>query len=134
MWTKAVIFLITISSIHGSVMIQQAKIGETVKLELGSDVVTWKRVRKGDVEEFIKYCGPTEKGPRCAQFVNAANKPVPPATKAHVEKDGTLIIESFKATDAGLYSSSDQKPFVKILPRGSQISTLRPHIKLVVQN
>ncbi|CAJ0603641.1 unnamed protein product [Cylicocyclus nassatus] len=134
MWTKAVIFLVTISSIHGSVMIQQAEIGKTVKLELGSDVVTWKRVREGDVEEFIKYCGPTEKGPRCAQFVNADNKPVPPATTARVEKDGTLIIESFKATDAGLYSSPDQKPIVKTLPDGSQTSSLRGHIQLVVQS
>ncbi|CAJ0603651.1 unnamed protein product [Cylicocyclus nassatus] len=134
MWTKVVIFLVTISSVQGSLLFQEAKIGETVKLELGSDVVTWKRVRKGDVEEFIKYCGPTEKGPRCAQFVNANNKPVPPATKAHVEKDGTLIIESFKAADAGLYSSPDVKPNVQTLPDGSTESTLGPHIQLVVQN
>ncbi|VDM75145.1 unnamed protein product [Strongylus vulgaris] len=133
MWLKFVVLLLVIYSVYGSIMIQQAEVGKKVELRLGSDVVTWKRVRKDDIEEFIKYCGPTEKGPRCSQFVTADNKPAVPETNAHVNRDGTLVIESFKETDAGLYSSPDQKPNIEKQPDGSETATLAGHIELIVK-
>ncbi|PIO66725.1 hypothetical protein TELCIR_11549 [Teladorsagia circumcincta] len=50
-------------------------LGERVELTLGKGVVTWKR-KTSDGEQFIKYCGPTEKGPRCAQFVKEVSRPL----------------------------------------------------------
>ncbi|CAJ0603079.1 unnamed protein product [Cylicocyclus nassatus] len=103
MWMKVVIFLLTISSIGCAQELITAKIGETVKLNYGSNVYFWTRRRTSKEDfEFIEYCGP-EKDSRC-KFVNAQDKPVLPESKAHVEKDGTLVIESIKPTDAGFYA------------------------------
>ncbi|KAK6009128.1 hypothetical protein OSTOST_25970, partial [Ostertagia ostertagi] len=101
MWTQIVLLVTVVGSAFGSVAIQQAKLGERVELSLGPGVVTWKR-KTSEGEQFIKYCGPTEKGPRCGQFVKEDNTPVKPKSSAHVQPDGTLVIDSFQKSDVGL--------------------------------
>ncbi|KAK5974791.1 hypothetical protein GCK32_005638 [Trichostrongylus colubriformis] len=133
MLTGTIFLLVAISSAFGAIAIQEAKIGERVELDLGEGVVNWMR-KTDNGEEFIKYCGPTEKGPRCAQFVKADNTPAKSPSSAHVTVDGKLIIDSFKASDAGLYSSLDQKPIEHKHPDGSTSSTLGVHIQLVAKD
>ncbi|ETN82497.1 hypothetical protein NECAME_07943 [Necator americanus] len=110
-----------------------ARVGDRVQLSLGDDVVTWKRVRNDDVEEFIKYCAPGENGPKCKGFVTKDDKPAEPASNAHVYANGTLVFDPLKATDVGLYSSPDQKPMVTKHEDGSESFALRGHISLVLQ-
>ncbi|KAK6058128.1 hypothetical protein COOONC_04306 [Cooperia oncophora] len=132
MWTKVALLIATIGITSAAIAIQRAKLGERVELNLGSGVTTWKRQTKNG-DEFIKYCGPTEKGPRCAQFVKEDNTPVKPQSKAHVEKNGALIIESFQLSDVGLYSSPELKPNEQKHADGSISSTPPPHIQLVLK-
>ncbi|CAJ0602682.1 unnamed protein product [Cylicocyclus nassatus] len=121
MWVKISLLLLVVSFGYGAIMRMKAEVGKPVELSVGK-VVKWKRNRNG-VEEFIKYCDPKTKEPICSQFVTKDNKPSNPVTKAHVKKDGTLVIESVKASDRGLYSSPDQKPTRGVAP---------PHIQLEV--
>ncbi|KHJ90083.1 hypothetical protein OESDEN_10081 [Oesophagostomum dentatum] len=72
MWSQIALFLLIAAYAYGAIMQYPVKVGEPVFLNLGNDVKTWKRVRNDDVEEFIQYCGPTEKSPRCGGFVNKA--------------------------------------------------------------
>ncbi|KHJ87491.1 hypothetical protein OESDEN_12733 [Oesophagostomum dentatum] len=88
-------------------MIYPAKEGEQVSLDLGPNIVTWGRVRN-NVNEFIKYCNEKDTHARCHQFINEDNQPSTPITSAHVNKNGTLVIDSFKATDVGDYFSPDE--------------------------
>ncbi|VDO25345.1 unnamed protein product [Haemonchus placei] len=133
MWTQAILLLFVVGSAFGSIAIQQAKLGERVELNLGSGVVTWKR-ETSNGDEFIKYCGPTEKGPRCSQFVKEDNTPVKPESSAHVEPSGVLVIDSFKKSDEGLYSSPDLKPRETKNPDGSISAVAAPTIQLMLAN
>ncbi|EYC37029.1 hypothetical protein Y032_0834g2592 [Ancylostoma ceylanicum] len=81
--------------------------GERVSLDLGPNIVTWGRVRKNG-NEFIKHCQPEEKNIRCAQFVDEKNQAAVPATDAHVNENGTLVINSFQSSDVGEYFSPDE--------------------------
>ncbi|KAL6723645.1 hypothetical protein Aduo_018626 [Ancylostoma duodenale] len=81
--------------------------GERISLDLGPNIVTWGRVRKNG-NEFIKHCQPEEKNIRCAQFVDEKNQAAIPTTDAHVNENGTLVINSFQATDVGDYFSPDE--------------------------
>ncbi|VDO71456.1 unnamed protein product [Heligmosomoides polygyrus] len=113
-----------------SLAFYQAKVGERVVLDLGAQVVTWKRERDRGVPEFIKHCGPTEKELRCTQFVTKDNQPAQPESNAHIDANGALIIDPMKATDVGQYSDADAKPIETKLPDGSISSVLPPHIQL----
>ncbi|VDN32661.1 unnamed protein product [Cylicostephanus goldi] len=88
-------------------MIYQAKEGEPVSLDLGPNIVTWGRTRNNG-SEFIRYCAEGENAARCHQFINEDNVPAMPKTEAHVNKNGTLVIDSFKASDVGEYFSPDE--------------------------
>ncbi|KAK5967732.1 hypothetical protein GCK32_006936 [Trichostrongylus colubriformis] len=97
------------------------QVGATLKISLGPNVVlnvrcsTWKRLRRGGVEEFIKHCKEGESESRCSQFVTTDDEAaLPKSNSAVVLANGTLIIESFVETDAGTYSSPDLKPKVKL--------------------
>lgn len=127
------LFIAFVGYASTSIAVYEAKVGDRVLLDLGTDVVTWKRVRDSGVPEFIKYCGPTEKGPRCAQFVGEDNKPAQPESNAHVASNGTLIIDPLKATDVGLYSNADAKPIEHKNPDGSVSGVLSVHISLVLK-
>ncbi|RCN51153.1 hypothetical protein ANCCAN_02718 [Ancylostoma caninum] len=133
MWAPSLLLVLVVASVYGSIIQYPGKVGERVLLDLGNDVKTWKRVRKGDVEEFIKYCAAGETGPRCNGFVTADNKPAHPETKAKVFANGTLEIQSLKASDAGLYSSPDQGPIVTNQGDGIQAGVLAAHIQLNVE-
>ncbi|KAJ1348068.1 hypothetical protein KIN20_003286 [Parelaphostrongylus tenuis] len=91
-----------------------------------------KRVRDNNKEEYIKYCESVETEPRCKGFVTEDGEPATPASKAHVEKDGKLIFDPFAATDAGLYSSYDQKP-KEGNESGAVSAVLNTHIALTVK-
>ncbi|KAE9415853.1 hypothetical protein Angca_000802 [Angiostrongylus cantonensis] len=123
--------LLLVSYAYASIVVYQAKVGDRVVLDLGRDVVTWKRVRNNGEEEHIKYCKTGETDPCCKEFITKDRKPATPPTKAHVDEEGKLIIDPFVATDVGLYSSPDQKP--KEMTNGSVVSAvLNTHISLVV--
>ncbi|EYC11083.1 hypothetical protein Y032_0052g2206 [Ancylostoma ceylanicum] len=114
MWAPSLVFVLLVASAYGSILQYPGKVGDRIELDIGRDVKTWKRVRKGDVEEFIKHCAPGENEPRCKGFVTKDNKPADPATEAHVKENGVLVIEKLKATDAGLYSSPDHQSIVRL--------------------
>ncbi|KAJ1373951.1 hypothetical protein KIN20_036513 [Parelaphostrongylus tenuis] len=114
MLAEKILVALLIGYAIASIEYQQAKVGDRVVLDLGRDVVTIKRVRGNNTNEYIKYCGSGETEPRCKGFVTEDGEPATPASKAHVEKNGTLIFDPFKATDAGLYSSPDQEPIVSL--------------------
>ncbi|KAK5986927.1 hypothetical protein GCK32_003451 [Trichostrongylus colubriformis] len=70
MLAEAIFLLVVVTKAFSAVAIQEAKLGERVELDLGKGAVNWMR-KTVNGEEFIRHCGPTEKGPRCAQFVKA---------------------------------------------------------------
>ncbi|VDM76454.1 unnamed protein product [Strongylus vulgaris] len=112
MWTVVITFL-AFSPIYAYLSVQLVELGERAEIYVGPDVVTWKRIRDdNDAEEFVKYCEPYERAPICYRFVGKNNISSIPATYAHVNKDGTLVIESVKESDIGRYSSPDQTPHV----------------------
>ncbi|KAJ1364352.1 hypothetical protein KIN20_024434 [Parelaphostrongylus tenuis] len=132
MWAQKILVALLIGYAIASKVFQEAKVGDRVVLDLGRDVVTWKRVRDNNKEEYIKYCGSGKTEPRCKGFVTKNGQPATPASKAHVEKDGKLVFDPFMATDAGLYSSPDQKP--KERKQGGAVSAvLNTHIALIVK-
>uniref|UniRef100_A0A1I7XHB4 CN hydrolase domain-containing protein n=1 Tax=Heterorhabditis bacteriophora TaxID=37862 RepID=A0A1I7XHB4_HETBA len=83
------------------------KIGERLSLDLGPNIKTWTRTR-GGANEFIMYCGPTEKNIRCTQFVMENGSVATPNSYAQVAENGTLIIDPFLASDVGEYFSPDE--------------------------
>ncbi|VDM52955.1 unnamed protein product [Angiostrongylus costaricensis] len=93
-------------------IIYEARVGERVILDHGPSVRTWKRIRSEEMDEFIKRCPGNEKGAICHGFVDEDGLPASPATSAYVDPDGYLIIEPFVATDAGLYWSPKQIPWM----------------------
>ncbi|VDM61774.1 unnamed protein product [Angiostrongylus costaricensis] len=124
--------LLLICYAYASKVFYQAKVGDRVVLDLGRDVVTWKRVRNNGEEEHIKYCKAGETDPCCKDFVTKDGKPATPPTKAHVDEEGKLIFDPFVATDVGLYSSPDQKP-KEVSHDGVVSAVLNTHISLVVE-
>ncbi|WKY06736.1 hypothetical protein Q1695_006705 [Nippostrongylus brasiliensis] len=107
------------------------KEGEKVVLDLGEGIVNWRRIRNGK-EEFIKFCGPTEKSPRCGQFVTADNKPALPKSNAVVLSNGNLVLDPLQSSDSGTYSSPDLTIKVTRLPSGAMVATAPPQIDLTV--
>ncbi|KJH48923.1 hypothetical protein DICVIV_04952 [Dictyocaulus viviparus] len=123
-----------ISCAFASLAFYNAKAGDRVVLDLGKDVQTWMRVRDSDIEEFIKYCKVGDKEPRCFGFVTEAGKPTTPKSNARVDKDGKLIIDPVKLSDAGTYSSPDQKPILKKNRNGGVSAVLNTQITLEVKS
>ncbi|XGW27492.1 hypothetical protein V3C99_007812 [Haemonchus contortus] len=111
MWSRIIIFILSVGLATSYVAVYEVMIGGRLKIFFPQDVVTWKRVRKAGVEEFIKYCAEGEKNPRCSGFVTADNKPaLPESANASVLANGTLIINPFRETDVGTYTSPDLQP------------------------
>ncbi|CAJ0589413.1 unnamed protein product [Cylicocyclus nassatus] len=129
MWAKTIALLLVVSFGHASVLNWPAKVGSRVELDVADDIygrkiVNWERTKDDDNIEKIKYCGSNKKEPICTQFVTKDNKPSKPITRAHVTKDGKLVIESVQKSDEAIYHSPDQKPVKGLAP---------PWIKLIVQ-
>ncbi|VDP07447.1 unnamed protein product [Heligmosomoides polygyrus] len=85
------------------VYVERHRVGSRVRLYLRPREEYWVRERFGVAWEFIKHCGPYERGPHCHTFVTKDYKPSQPRTFAAVHADGALVIDPMQATDIGIY-------------------------------
>ncbi|VDL75425.1 unnamed protein product [Nippostrongylus brasiliensis] len=131
MLKQIVLLLAVIYVANSSVLNMVEKVGGKAVLDLGKGIVNWKRIRNGK-EEFIKFCGPTEKSPRCGQFVTADNKPALPKSNAVVLSNGNLVLDPLQSSDSGTYSSPDLKIEKTKLPNGEMTATAPPQVDLTV--
>ncbi|KAK6031844.1 hypothetical protein OSTOST_01986 [Ostertagia ostertagi] len=120
MWLEAITFAYLVNFVATFIGVYEAQVGSRLRISLGPEVVTWKRVRHEGVEEFIKHCDEGVNEPRCFRFVTADDRPaLPESSNATVLANGTLLIEVFKKTDVGTYSSPDLKPKEYVHPDGT---------------
>ncbi|CAJ0588799.1 unnamed protein product [Cylicocyclus nassatus] len=119
MWAAATVFSAIVTLVNAAAWNVRAHVGQSVALNIGPGVVTWKRQRPGYPAEYIEYCEPEDKRAICGQFVTANNKVIFPVTKAHVYRNGLLEIYSYKPSDAGDYSSPDHGMEEVTKPDGS---------------
>ncbi|KHJ90082.1 hypothetical protein OESDEN_10080 [Oesophagostomum dentatum] len=133
MWSQILLFFCVVAYTFGAQSILEAKVGERVALTIGDGVVTWKRLRKGEAEETIKHCKPSNKEAGCKEFVTKDGEKALPESSAKVLANGTLVITSFKATDAGTYSSPDLKPKVTKHKDGSESAVAPSEIVVVLK-
>ncbi|CAJ0588811.1 unnamed protein product [Cylicocyclus nassatus] len=71
MWATVIVFSAIVTLVNAAAWNVRAHVGQSVALNIGPGVVTWKRQRPGYPAEYIEYCEPEDKRAICGQFVTA---------------------------------------------------------------
>ncbi|KAL6741197.1 hypothetical protein Aduo_014475 [Ancylostoma duodenale] len=112
MWFHSILVLTILSYATGEYIVQKAKYGDPVTLQVENGVTEWQRVKRDGTTEYVQYCA-NAVGLGCNMFADDNGKFSCPSSSVTVSPTGTLTLHFMWKEDAfANYSARGATPEV----------------------